>query len=135
LPESSATEPRVDLACREALDTSHDFVERPNLIAIQINQERKDKVDVIGHYHGHVEVVLGSVSVTTAVQYNCPRPIGQDNAVPRDECDEVSRIILLNMRQIAAVEAHGSIVDPVLTNLTRKSTCVSIRDKLVSGRT
>ncbi len=53
MPESSATEPRVDLACREALDTSHDFVERPNLIAIQINQERKDKVDVIGHYPLH----------------------------------------------------------------------------------
>ena len=75
-----------------------------------ILQWRESQMHVVRHDDYNVQVVNRIVTVSATIEHDFPGPIRQDAALFGAEGDEVRSVITLNVRQIAATEAHDSIV-------------------------
>src|SRR5439155_7411353 len=78
----------------------------PDLIC----ERRENQVHVIGHDHNDAQVVSLGVIMLAAIEHDLSRPFCQDSPILRNECDEVRLAIALQMRQVAAIKGHETLL-------------------------
>jgi hypothetical protein len=93
---------------RCSLNRLRDLRQRHNKAALFINQRRENQVDVIRHYHCHMQLISAAMIMSTAIQHNIPRPRRHSPPPFRHKRNEMWFGITLQMRQITPVERHCS---------------------------
>ena len=105
-----APQSTIDHMRRCSLNRAHDLNQRNNIPVLFIDAWGEDQVCVIGHHDCHIEFVFFAMIVIAAGQSHIPSAIGQNPAEFCDERDEVRCEVLLQVREVAAVELHTRIV-------------------------
>jgi|SRR5271169_2569947 len=103
-----------------ALNTAHDVDERKYLTPTLIDQWSQNHVNMIGHHHRDVQLVLPAMIMAAAGKYNIASPIRQYTTELRHKRDEMRLEIHLQVRQIAAVELHTKFCHTGTTGESRR---------------